>query len=88
MTTDEFRATLQRLRLSQGELARLLAQLGDGASHHTILRRVERWAQGVSAVPGEAAALLGLLVRFPGVLRALRTTGAAASRLETANLIT
>jgi hypothetical protein len=75
MTTDEFRSTLDALQLSQGALARLLGHLGDTAEPLTIRRRVERWAQGATTVPGEAAALLNLLAQFPYLLRRLRKEG-------------
>ena len=49
MTTDEFRATLQRLGLSQSEAAR----------HMDVPRlKVWRWYHGVSKISGEVAALL------------------------------
>ena len=63
MTTEDFRAALSRLGLSQAALARLLAELGDTAQPSTILRRIERWIQGTRRVPGEMAALLTLLER-------------------------
>jgi DNA-binding transcriptional regulator YiaG len=75
MTNDEFRTWLERNAMSQGALARLLIHLGDTAAPLTIRRRVERWAQGRVAVPGEAAALLNLLERFPYLLPRLRRDG-------------
>lgn len=72
MDTTTFRACLDRLGLSQGALARLLTELGDPASALTVLRRVERWAQGAARVPGEMVAFLALLERYPRILRDLR----------------
>jgi hypothetical protein len=75
MTQNQFRTTLARLKLSQGALARLLTHLGDTADPTTIRRRVERWAQGATPVPGEAAAFLNLFAKFPDLLRELRVEG-------------
>jgi hypothetical protein len=72
MNTEEFRAALLRLELSQGALARMFTELGDPASPITVRRRVERWAQGASTVPGEVTAFLTILERFPKVLASLR----------------
>ena len=68
MTTEEFRAALQRLGLSQGALARLLTRFRDPADPVTVRRRVERWAQGGSRVPGEMIALLTVLELYPQIL--------------------
>lgn len=72
MTTEEFRAALLRLDLSQGEVSRLLNRLGDTATPHTVRRRVERMAQGLATVSGELAALITVFEQFPTVLEALR----------------
>lgn len=61
MTSDEFRAALARLDLTQVGLARLLQEHGDPAQLPSIIRRVQRWASGEYRVPGEAIALLNLL---------------------------
>lgn len=68
MDTDEFRSTITALGLSQGAVARILKHLGDDASPITIRRRVERWAQGRHAIPGEAGALMVVFKRYPFVL--------------------
>jgi hypothetical protein len=75
MTNNQFRTTLAHLEMSQGALARLFTHLGDTAAPVTIRRRVERWAQGAAAIPGEAAAFLNLLVEFPEVLERMRDEG-------------
>jgi len=72
MEREELRQTLAELEMSQGALARLFIQLGDTAAPLTVRRRVERWCQGGSNVPGEAAAFLNLLKRYPKVLADLR----------------
>jgi DNA-binding transcriptional regulator YiaG len=72
MTTDEFRATLKRLGLSQGALSRILLHLGDPAEPITVRRRVERWAQGGHRIPGEAIALLTLLDQHADILDELQ----------------
>ena len=61
MSTAEFRATLDRLGLTQVALARVLIHLGDQGQPISILRRVQRWAAEVSAVPGETVVLLELV---------------------------
>jgi len=72
MTTDEFRERLAEFGMTQRELSRLLAHLGDPALPVTILRRVERWCQGATTIPGEMAAFMNLLSLYPYVLRKLR----------------
>ncbi len=78
MTTEEFRESLGRMKLSQGALARMFKALGDTADPLTIRRRVESWAQGRTRVPGEAAAFMTLLERFPAVREALCVPAAGA----------
>ena len=63
MTPPEFRAALSDLRLSQADLARLMADLGDHRDCKKIGQQISRMATGQSAVSGEMAALLGLLRR-------------------------
>jgi hypothetical protein len=75
MTRNQFRNTLAALEMSQGALARLLAHLGDTADPLTIRRRVERWAQGGTPIPGEAAAFINLFAKFPDLRRKLREEG-------------
>lgn len=60
MTTDEFRAALERLGLSQIAAASVL--LVDP-------RTVRRWAAGERDIPGPAVALLRLLDSCPAALK-------------------
>ncbi|MFA9204909.1 MAG: hypothetical protein ACEQSH_00475 [Bacteroidia bacterium] len=60
MTSDNFRAALDHVGLTQRQFAKLLSQLGDPGSDRQ--RKVQRWATGEQDVPGAIAALLGLLV--------------------------
>jgi len=56
MTANEYRAALARLGLTQGAAARLL-----GVEPRTS----ERWACGVSAIPGPVVRLLWAIERYP-----------------------
>ncbi len=59
MTSDEFRAALALLGLSQSAFARLLVELGDVAGDKE--RTVQRWATGQQDIPGPILALLKVL---------------------------
>jgi len=59
MTSDEFRAALALLGLSQSAFARLLVDLGDAAGDKE--RTVQRWATGQQDIPGPILVLLKVL---------------------------
>ncbi len=59
MTSDEFRAALAMLGLSQSAFARLLLELGDVAGDKE--RTVQRWATGQQDIPGPILVLLKVL---------------------------
>ena len=62
-----FRASLERLRLTQAAFIRRLAELGDDRSPITIARGVSRLATGRVPISGEMRVILNLLEREAGL---------------------
>jgi hypothetical protein len=58
-----FRAALQTLEESQSSLARLMAKYGDDRQPATILRSIQRMANGEARVSGEMRVLLNFMLR-------------------------
>jgi hypothetical protein len=69
MTADEFRRTLAALGLTPAEFVRTLGRLGDPRSEAARQRQIGAVSRGERAVPGEMAALLGLMARCPEAWR-------------------
>jgi hypothetical protein len=63
MDYKDFIDILRRMNLTASALAHILQELGDTSGLQTIERRVRRWTNGETSVPGEAVALLTLLMR-------------------------
>lgn len=61
MTVDEFRAALAPLGLNQSSFARRLLELGYPASARQVLRRVQRWVDPRTPLPGEAVVIIRLM---------------------------
>jgi hypothetical protein len=58
-----FRAALQELEESQSSLARLMQRYGDDRKPATILRNIQRMANGEARVSGEMRVLLNFMLR-------------------------
>jgi DNA-binding transcriptional regulator YiaG len=69
MTSDEFREAIDKLSLSQSDVARLLNIDG---------RTVRRYAGGDAPVIGPVELMLRLLLERPTLLRAVQRIGQAA----------
>lgn len=73
MTKDEYRAALERLALTQGEVARLLG---------TDARTGRRWALGEVAVPGPVEMHLRVWLARPEILDVVRAEADKRDRAE------
>jgi hypothetical protein len=60
---ERYREAMEELRLNQSSLAKRLATLGDRREFSTILRSVQRMANGEARVSGEMQAIVTLLSR-------------------------
>jgi hypothetical protein len=77
-----FRDRLAVLGLAQSELARRMIAAGDDRQFATILRSIQRMAQGQARVSGEMRALLAMLAEVGRLEADLGEQGRLAANLE------
>lgn len=74
-----FRAVLEEIGETQSSLARLMKRCGDDRQKATILRNIQRMANGEARVSGEMRVLLHFLRRSRAKRKAAEAQAAAAA---------